>query len=81
MDRDLLMKRINAYGLAVNDWNLYLDTHPNDKMGIKMYHDNAAKLKMLVSEFEAKFGPLSAVNSMNPDRWDWVDDPWPWYAN
>ena len=80
MGREILMKRINAYGLAVNDWNLYLDTHPDDKMGTSMYHDNVKKLKMLVGEFETKYGPLHAANSTSTERWDWVDDPWPWDA-
>ena len=78
MDRDLLMKRINAYGLAVNDWNLYLDTHPDDKMGISMYHDVLKNLRMLVTEFEARYGPLRASSSTSRERWDWVDNPWPW---
>ncbi|MCL2838159.1 MAG: spore coat protein CotJB [Oscillospiraceae bacterium] len=78
MSREMLMKRINAYGLAVGDWNLYLDTHPDDRMGINQYHDNLKKLRSLVTEFEARFGPLSAAASTSMDRWDWVDDPWPW---
>ena len=77
-DREMMMKRINAYGLAVNDWNLYLDTHPDDKMGIAMYHDALKKLKSLKKEFETKYGPLSATDSVSMERWDWIDGPWPW---
>ncbi|WP_288235272.1 spore coat protein CotJB, partial [uncultured Anaerotruncus sp.] len=25
-----------------------------------------------------QFGPLTMRENCNPNRWTWVDDPWPW---
>ncbi len=43
-----LMKMINAYAFAAYDWNLYLDTHPDDTDAIAMFKkmsDIAKELK------------------------------------
>ncbi|MBQ4145481.1 MAG: spore coat protein CotJB [Clostridia bacterium] len=77
-DRATLLKKIAAYAFAAYDWNLYLDTHPDDKDAIAMFHrmnDKATALKM---EFESKYGPLTASASNDPDHWDWISSPWPW---
>ncbi|MEE1013727.1 MAG: spore coat protein CotJB [Clostridia bacterium] len=77
-ERAALLKKLNAYAFAAYDWNLYLDTHPNDRDAIAMFHKMANKADELRKEFEAKFGPLTARESRNMERWNWLDDPWPW---
>ena len=77
-ERMKLMKRYNAYAFAAYDWNLYLDTHPNDKGAIAMFRKMADKAKALKEEYQAKYGPLTADASMDSERWNWIDNPWPW---
>lgn len=77
-ERTMMLKKIQAYCFAAYDWNLYLDTHPDDKNAIKMYHKMTERAETLKAEFQSKYGPLSANSSKNMDRWDWLDDPWPW---
>lgn len=77
-ERAELMRKLNAYAFAAYDWNLYLDTHPNDTEAIAMFHKMANKANMLKQEYEAKFGPLTAEASQDMERWNWLDDPWPW---
>lgn len=80
-DRKELMKRLNAYAFAAYDWNLYLDTHPDDTEAIKMFHKMVDKANELRDEYQAKYGPLSADASASTDRWNWLDSPWPWENN
>ena len=76
-ERAALLRKLNAYAFAAYDWNLYLDTHPDDTDAIAMFHKMANKANMLKQEFEAKFGPLTAEASQDMERWNWLDDPWP----
>ena len=77
-ERAALMKKLNAYAFAAYDWNLYLDTHPEDRDAIAMFHKMVDKANMLRQEFEEKYGPLTAAASKNMQYWNWLDDPWPW---
>ena len=31
-----------------------------------------------IKKFEEQFGPLTAANSLDCDRWAWADTPLPW---
>lgn len=77
-ERMELLKKYNAYAFAAYDWNLYLDTHPNDKDAIAMFKKMVDKAKELRSEYQAKYGPLTAEASNDSERWNWIDNPWPW---
>lgn len=77
-ERAELLKKISAYAFAAYDWNLYLDTHPNDTDAITMFHKMADKANELRAEYEQSFGPLTAEASSDTEYWNWIDDPWPW---
>ena len=33
----------------------------------------------LIEEYEEQYGPwMPTSNSVEGDRWSWVDGPWPW---
>ena len=36
------------------------------------------KANELKAEYMEKYGPLTADDVMNTERWDWIDNPWPW---
>jgi len=77
-ERMELLKKYNAYAFAAYDWNLYLDTHPNDKDAIAMFKKMVERAKELRSEYQAKYGPLTAEAANDSERWNWIDNPWPW---
>ncbi len=77
-DREALMKKIQEYGFAAYDWNLYLDTHPYDKTAIAMYRKMYSKAREYMDMYNQKFGPLYAHESQDANFWNWVDMPWPW---
>lgn len=77
-ERADLMKKIAAYAFAAYDWNLYLDTHPQDTEAIKMFQKMTNTAKELKKEYEEKYGPITADMSSDTENWTWIDSPWPW---
>lgn len=74
--REELLKKVMEYKFAVNDLALYLDTHPNDRDALRLHNNNVVKLKEATNEYQNRFGPLTFETQMN--RWEWVEDKWPW---
>lgn len=70
------LQELMALGFAVHELALYLDTH-EDHEAEEMF----VKYNKLYSEgmekYERRCGPLQ-VTSSGGDRFDWIDDPWPW---
>ena len=77
-EREALMKQIQEYSFAAYDWKLYLDTHPNDKTAITLYHRMYNKARECMDVYNKKFGPIYAHESKDMNRWNWIDNPWPW---
>ena len=77
-ERETLLKKLSAYAFSAYDWNLYLDTHPEDSQAIKIFKKMSDKAKELCKEFEEKFGPITAENTPFSEKWEWLDNPWPW---
>lgn len=77
-EQNALLNKLNAYAFAAYDWNLYLDTHPNDKDAIAMFRKMVNRAAELRDEYQKKYGPLTADASMDSNRWNWIDNPWPW---
>ena len=75
-----LRRRIAAYDFALVEMNLYLDTHPCDKEALELMYAYRRKREELAETYEQHFGPyeITARDVENPDRWSWVDAPWPW---
>lgn len=78
-EREKMLKHYLSYKFAAIDLNLYLDTHPTDKRALEMYADVVKKMKIARAEFEEKYGPITADESVHdPNKWRWIEDPWPW---
>lgn len=76
------LKRIMAEEFTAIDFNLYLDTHPEDKRALQDYNETVERLSQLKREYEQKYGPLTNFGYA-PSRypWQWIDEPWPWEIN
>ncbi len=71
-----------AYGFAVTDLNLYLDTHPNDREMISLFNKYQNEYNKLVSEYESKYGPIElSSKTLNTYPWSWNKSAWPWEGN
>lgn len=76
--RSELLKKLSAYAFAAYDWNLYLDTHPDETQAIAMFKKMSDKANELKDEFQVKYGPLTAAANTDENQWSWLNDPWPW---
>ena len=80
-EKEKLLKQYLAYQFAAHEWNLYLDTHPDDVLGIAIFKQMRDKANVLREEYQEKYGPLTACATTNSEYWEWIDMPWPWDKN
>lgn len=75
VERNKLLRKLQATQFAAWELHMYLDTHPCDRTANEMFRKYTDEAAMLKREFEQKFGPLTVKSS---DNADWLNDPWPW---
>lgn len=75
-DKEKMLREIMSLDFAINDFALYLDTHPDDMNAIRKHREFAEKYNMMIEEYQRKFGPLTIY--FGSDCWNWIDEPWPW---
>jgi len=74
-----LLKKIMALEFTCVDFNLYLDTHPEDHRALAEYNAASEALAAAKKEYEALYGPLlNYGHSPSPRAWRWIEEPWPW---
>ncbi len=77
-ERCQLMKQIMEYSFAAHDWNLYLNTHPNDRMALRFFKEMSKKAMELKKIYAEKYGPINVSDVNNDQEWTWINEPWPW---
>lgn len=79
MSQAQLMDRINEVSFAVNDMQLYLDTHPTCERGMRFMREKLAERQMLLAEYARRFGPLTIDSAdLSDNTWQWMEQPFPW---
>ena len=81
MDEKLMMiLQIQQIGFMLVDLNLYLDTHPMDKMALANYNMLSKQHHELMMSYNMKYGALMNFghSQAGTDSFNWVSDPWPW---
>ncbi len=76
-DREAKLYNVMQYAFAINDMNLFLDTHPNDKNALRYLEELINEEMEAKKEFMKSYGPLT-VNKTKGDEFKWIDSPWPW---
>lgn len=83
-ERGMLLQ-IQRVGFILDDLRLYLDTHPEDKEGLKLYKDNLKTKKQLMQQFAMQYYPLTeacveAIYEEKPDSecYCWSEGRIPW---
>lgn len=71
-----MLLKIQEVDFAINDLNLYLDLHPEDKKTFKIFKDYLNECKTLKEEYSNLYGPLE-LSSLNDD-YNWSSGIWPW---
>ena len=78
MDREKMMKRVQMFDFILDELNLYLDTHPNDKNALNYFAQYQYLKNEAANQYMAKYGPLRAEDFVGENEFDWVKGPWPW---
>ncbi len=73
-----LENSIRELSFVLHEIQLYLDTHPDCQTALDYFYRTQTELKRLIEEYENTVGPLTARGVTNTDRWNWIDQPWPW---
>ncbi len=76
-EREEMLYEIMALDFAINDLNLYLDLHPDNKEVFAMFKGYVEEHKKQVKEYSKIYGPLT-LNKTVGSKFNWIDSPWPW---
>ena len=77
-EREKLMRRIQACSFAVVEANLYLDSHPTCREGLRYFAEHKAEKERLLAEYAEKYGPITIDQNSSDKKWEWVKSPFPW---
>jgi len=77
-ERERMLKRVQMLNFVLVELNLYLDTHPQDKMALEYFVQYQYLLNEAVNSYESVYGPLRAEDFVGEKNFDWVKGPWPW---
>lgn len=75
-EKDRMLFKIMEYSFMINDYNLYLDVHPNDTNIFTKFKTASNDLKELTRKYESMYGPLELEDT--DKSFNWIDSPWPW---
>jgi len=76
--RNELLKKIQETDFYAYDLQLYLNTHPRCERALKLYVKTVEESKKLKTEYENKYGPLTAMSNSAVSPWQWSKNPWTW---
>lgn len=69
---------LQVLGFAIQELALYLDTHPDDKDALTLYRQYQKLYHEGMMLYTKDCGPLSHAAAGEGQRYNWIDDPWPW---
>ena len=79
--RKNLLNILRAIDFAIYDTVLYLDAYPDSREALCYYNNLIEDRAIVRTEYQKKFGPLTAFENQCATEWQWVNDPWPWEAD
>ncbi len=76
--REELLLEIMELSFAINDLNLYLDLHPEDKHMLKKFNELVEKSCKCEMEYVKNYGSLEVIDNTSDEKFEWIKNPWPW---
>ena len=76
-ERQALLDKIYKLCFAINDLNLYLDTHPNDSAAYELFKKYSLMYDKCSAEYESKYQVLELTHDTY-GKYTWINNPWPW---
>ena len=73
---------LSRIAFAMHEVNLYLDTHPDDRMMIQLFNDYRKMYIEMEEKYENAYGPITTCsNAMEGVPFAWVEKTFPWEVN
>lgn len=72
------LAELQALEFVLVELALYLDTHQNDQEAFELFRQYSALEKEARARYEAMHGPLTHNAAAAGERYNWLQDPWPW---
>lgn len=67
-----------AIDFVVDELELYLDTHTEDKEAFIMYQAFLSLKKEAHERYVNHYGPVQQCDMLGLNDYTWLSDPWPW---
>lgn len=75
---DTPLAELQALEFVVLELGIYLDTHKDDTEAFTMFKQFSAMEKAAKAAYESKFGPITKETAATGEKYQWLNDPWPW---
>ena len=72
------MTEMMSIAFVVDELELYLDTHCDDREAFDMYQRFLHLKKEAHRRYVELCGPIKQSDMLGMDCYSWIDDPWPW---
>ena len=72
------LAEVMALCFVSHELQLYLDTHPDDAEAFKTLKQMLELTAEAKRRYAAKYGPLCPADLAESERFDWLENPWPW---
>ena len=69
---------LQVLAFAIQELALYLDTHRDDQEALELYQSYQEVYHKCMKEYTHNCRPLNHRTPTKGQRYQWLDDPWPW---
>ena len=77
-DRARALYRVQASSFAVDETQLFLDTHPSCQEAFEALRRQICAEQEATRDYERKYGPLTLDSAAQFSCYKWIEQPWPW---
>ena len=72
------LAELMALDFAIDELGLYLDTHPDDREALDLFHSYINLSRQGREKYEEMYGPLDRRYISANGKYTWINNPWPW---
>ena len=75
---DTPLAELMAIDFVIDELELYLDTHAEDREAFELYQTFLALCREARRRYTERYGAISQSDMLGADSYGWLSDPWPW---
>lgn len=72
------LAQLQALEFVILELGTYLDTHQDDAEAFALFQQYVAMNKSARESYESTYGPLTRKSAADAEKYNWLQDPWPW---